>query len=102
MTCPKNASGQSLCHIVPHPDRDQESFCTTCNRRFISQESNSAGSSSSHDQSPGFWPLLAGVCAVVFILAMISNDSPSDDQPQNTANPITSQTSLVQTSLAWA
>jgi hypothetical protein len=39
MTCPRTETGQPLCHIVDHPDRLNESFCSTCNLRFQKDQS---------------------------------------------------------------
>lgn len=40
MSCPRNAYDLPDCHIVEHPDRPaEESFCTTCRRRFRNEQS---------------------------------------------------------------
>lgn len=38
MSCPQGRYGQSLCNIVNHPDRLGETFCGTCERRFLKRE----------------------------------------------------------------
>ncbi|CAD5980742.1 hypothetical protein PCC9214_04698 [Planktothrix tepida] len=38
MECRKNRKGEKMCHIVTHPDKNWESFCTECNKRFIKKD----------------------------------------------------------------
>jgi hypothetical protein len=66
MTCPRTENGQALCHVVDHPDRPSEAFCSTCQRRF------------QKDQSFLFWnpfPVLMAIAVVTFILAGSSRES---------------------------
>lgn len=56
--CPRDVIlGRPMCHIVPHPDRPDESFCVNCPKRFV--ERNSA--------SEWFWLLI--VIMLIVILA---------------------------------
>jgi hypothetical protein len=35
MSCPRNTiHGNPDCHVVPHPDWPNQSFCATCKRKF--------------------------------------------------------------------
>ena len=59
MSCPRDFSGQPLCHITAHPHRPQEYFCSTCGKaiRFV-EEQNS---------SEWFWFLMIAVLLVMLL-----------------------------------
>ncbi|MGL5131024.1 MAG: hypothetical protein ACRC78_00780 [Planktothrix sp.] len=55
MECRKNRKGEKMCHIVTHPDKNWESFCPECNKRFIKKNEG--------------WDF-DGVWAVIFVLGL--------------------------------
>ncbi len=72
MPCPRNSFGQFDCNIVDHPDRPgDESFCTTCNRRFYTKQSISP-------------LLLIAALSMVILMAVVlrPSSSPPNNRPQ--------------------
>jgi hypothetical protein len=72
MPCPINSFGQPACYIVPHPDRPNESFCASCNRRFYSSNLGCIGSI--------FW-LLALVMAIALVFSITAQRPSQGSSP---------------------
>ena len=85
MPCPKNANGQSVCQIIDHPDRVNESFCATCQRRFAQTYQGPNPAIASTEDSFGLLPIVLGVC-MAFLIASIITEQP-DPPPAQTARP---------------
>ena len=58
MTCPLGDHGQSLCNLVDHPDRPNQSFCSVCQRRF-----------QRYGAFNELLGLMAAIAAIVFLVA---------------------------------
>lgn len=61
MSCPRDFSGQPLCHITAHPHHPHQYFCSTCNKpiRFTDRP----------DSSEWFWLLIILGVIVLVLLA---------------------------------
>lgn len=75
MSCFRDPSGRPLCHIVEHPDRPNEGFCSTCGKRFQnrSQDDSSQRRSDSEGQLPRVViEIITGILAL-FLAAVVNN-----------------------------
>ncbi|MCS6812477.1 MAG: hypothetical protein NZ772_02745 [Cyanobacteria bacterium] len=87
MSCPTAAYGQRVCQIVDHPDRRDESFCATCQRRFVQPRSEGQMSPSQGSNGLGFLSTFGGVCLALLLVSIIARqpdlepDSPQEPQP---------------------
>lgn len=88
MPCPSNALGQPLCNVVEHPDRLDESFCSTCNRRFKKATSTQfeppSTSSTERRLSPAVTDIIIGLLALIltaFINSVIRSPEPQSPPP---------------------
>lgn len=59
--CPQDPFGKPVCNIVPHPDRPDESFCASCQKRFQNGSQDGSGVSA--------W--LLSVLATVVVAALL-------------------------------
>jgi hypothetical protein len=76
MSCPTNAFGQPLCHVVSHPDRPGDSFCSTCDKRFTGSTARSEGGF-----SRPVIDIITGVLAL-FLAALVHQLGPQMNPPQ--------------------
>lgn len=72
MSCLTNAYGQKICQIVDYPDRRHESFCATCQRRFVQPRLGKQMSLSQGDDRLGFLSTLGGVCLALLLVSIIA------------------------------
>jgi len=82
-SCPKNTYGQPICQIVDHPDRHGESFCATCQRRFVQSREGTPSQSTSQNDGFGFLSIVGGVCVALLIVSVATEQpQPEPDTPQ--------------------
>jgi len=90
-SCPKNTYGQPICQIVDHPDRLGESFCATCQRRFVQPHQEKPSQATPPNNGFGFLSILGGVCVALLVVS-VSAEQPTI-QPDTSPNQVSSTSS---------
>lgn len=68
MTCPRDKHGKLLCEIIDHPDRNDQSFCNYCKRRFKKDESW---------DFDAVWGVICVLFMLLFVLMLVGCEKPA-------------------------
>lgn len=90
MPCPTNAFGQPLCHLVDHPDRPEESFCSMCKESFA----RPAARRSEGGISRPVVDIITGVLAL-FLAALVNQIGQQSNQPPRPETQPAQQISII-------
>lgn len=81
MECRKNRKGEKMCHIVTHPDKNWESFCTECNKRFIKKDEGW--------NFDGVWGVICVLFILLFVLMLVGCEKPAKSVNESLNNSLT-------------
>ncbi len=80
--CPRDASGNPLCHIIDHPDRSDKSFCVNCKEQFVkSSTEKEPWRRRSEPESQFPQPVLEIIIGVLSLILAAGINSILEDSP---------------------
>jgi hypothetical protein len=90
MTCLRDQSGKLLCQIIEHPDRPNQSFCSTCGNRY-SRFVPASTSEPTSPASPMLTEIIVGLLSLLLAagLSSLGKSINSPPAPPSSSQPPT-------------